>query len=128
MKQHILSLAFLTTLVFPFSPSVAKEKPMPPCACQYYIPNAFSPNQDGFNDVFLPLFSSSCAVNTYKLKIFNRWGALVFESDNPQNGWNGKYSGEDAPQGVYMYTITYIEPGDATPEPLALSGSLVLLR
>lgn len=128
MKQHILSVTFLITLVAPFSNSIAKEIPVSPCACQYYIPNAFSPNQDGFNDIFLPFFSSACSVSSYKIKIYNRWGALVFESDNPQNGWNGKFSGEDAPQGVYMYTITYIEPGDSTPEPLTISGSLTLLR
>lgn len=128
MKQLILKLTFLFILATPYSHTFATDFPTPPCACQYYIPNAFSPNQDGFNDVFIPFFSSGCAVNSYKLKIFNRWGALVFESDNPQNGWNGKASGEDAPQGVYMYTITYVEPGDATPEPLVLSGSLTLLR
>ena len=109
-------------------PLQAEETLTLPCACQFYVPNAFSPNQDGYNDVFLPNVSSVCGIQSYQIRIFNRWGGLVFESNNIQQGWDGKVKGSPAPQGAYFYTIQYAEPGDGTPEVLTLAGELALLR
>ena len=69
-----------------------------------YSPNAFTPNNDGLNDTWLPL---SGFIKTYNLKIFNRWGNIVFETSGTQDGWDGRYQGDKAPQGVYFYVITY---------------------
>lgn len=72
-----------------------------------YIPNTFSPNGDGVND-FFEVFST--AVKLFEIKIFNRWGEKVFESDNIQKGWDGYFLGQQAQAGVYVYelSVTYL--------------------
>lgn len=66
-----------------------------------FFPNAFSPNGDGNNDVYRALGSG---VKSFRLKIFNRWGELIFESGNFNEGWDGIYKGVPQPMGVYVYT------------------------
>ncbi|MCK5028485.1 MAG: gliding motility-associated C-terminal domain-containing protein [Bacteroidales bacterium] len=69
-----------------------------------YIPQAFTPNDDGINDLFLPVFSF--LPKEYELKIYNRWGNIVFETSDPTKGWNGKQSnGKPAPAGSYIYLL-----------------------
>ena len=75
------------------------------CECNFYIPNAFSPNNDGRNDFFTPVFY--CDVSEFEIKIFNRWGEKVFNTDIPGSGWSGKVNNEKVPQGVYAYVIDY---------------------
>lgn len=71
-----------------------------------FIPNAFTPNGDGVNDLFLPYFAFEPI--QFKMIIYNRSGGVIFESDNPQEGWNGTFKdGVKAPEGVYVYFITY---------------------
>jgi gliding motility-associated-like protein len=65
------------------------------------FPTAFSPNGDGKNDVYKAV---SNGVKSLRLTIFNRWGELVFESDNINEGWNGIYKGDVQPLDVYVYT------------------------
>jgi len=72
-------------------------------ACIYLdIPTAFSPNNDGKNDVFHAL---SQGVTQFEMSVYNRWGELVFSSNDVHDGWNGKYKGTDQPVGVYLYTL-----------------------
>jgi gliding motility-associated-like protein len=66
----------------------------------FYVPNAFSPNGDGNNDV-LEVYGSGLA--TVKLKIFNRWGEKIFDSGNQWMGWDGTYKGQLQNPGVYTY-------------------------
>ena len=74
-----------------------------------YIPNAFTPDGDGLNDVFLPL-GIGIDNEGYHLMIFNRWGELVFESYDVNHGWDGKtFSGEKAYDGVYTWLLYYNE-------------------
>lgn len=68
-----------------------------------FIPNVFSPNGDGVNDVFRVEYSG---VQPYRARIYSRWGDLVFESRNKQEPWEGKDAdGMDVPEGVYFYNI-----------------------
>jgi len=69
-----------------------------------HLPTAFSPNNDKVNDVFKPIISE---VRSYKLQIFNRWGEKIFESDNPEMGWDGLYQGKNCPTGYYTYIVKY---------------------
>ena len=69
-----------------------------------YIPNAFSPNNDGLNDLFRPTFIGPAA--SYRFNIYNRWGQLVFSSRIPGVGWNGVFQSKQQPAGVYVYYIT----------------------
>jgi gliding motility-associated-like protein len=71
-----------------------------------YIPNSFTPNGDGLNDIFVPVcyFVNE---NGFSLKIFNRWGQEIFASYQMDYGWNGKIGTSEAPQGSYSYIIMY---------------------
>lgn len=73
---------------------------------EIYLPNAFSPNGDNINDQFIPIFNCD-QVNYYNLQIFDRWGNLIFESNDKSNGWNGKYQNVNMNPGVYPYFIEY---------------------
>lgn len=93
-----------------FSQSCDKET-------EVYIPNSFSPNNDGLNDNFQVYKkpTTDAAVNRYL--IFNRWGELIFESKNFEfgsttNWWNGEYRGQKVPIGVYVYVIEIKFPGN----------------
>ncbi|HVA97956.1 MAG TPA: gliding motility-associated C-terminal domain-containing protein, partial [Bacteroidia bacterium] len=67
------------------------------------IPNVFSPNGDGKNDVFKV---QSSGISTFDAQIFDRWGIKLYEWNNPLSGWDGKIkSGDDAPDGTYYYLI-----------------------
>ncbi|HLP19330.1 MAG TPA: gliding motility-associated C-terminal domain-containing protein, partial [Chitinophagales bacterium] len=68
-----------------------------------FIPNAFSPNGDGNNDAF-QLFGDISSIAYLDLRVFNRWGEMVFESNKHNFTWDGTYKGEVVPQGVYIYT------------------------
>lgn len=71
-----------------------------------YVPNAFTPDQDDYNEVFKPVMSGIDKFN-YVMYIYNRWGQLVFESHNPDVGWDGTYAGQDfeVQDGVYTWKI-----------------------
>jgi gliding motility-associated-like protein len=72
----------------------------------YYVPTAFSPNDDNINETFKPVGLAFAL--EYKFIVFNRWGEIVFETKNPQNGWNGKFKDKIVEQGLYFYRIEFI--------------------
>ncbi|MDP3461225.1 MAG: choice-of-anchor L domain-containing protein [Bacteroidales bacterium] len=75
--------------------------------------NAFSPNGDGLNDVFEV---KTIAVAKYNIKIYNRWGQVIFESDDVEKHWDGKVKGELVPAGSYIYHVTITNMVDETTE------------
>jgi len=75
------------------------------CDFTYFAPNAFTPNGDGRNDTFQIFISETSKFN---LKIFNQWGEKIFETNNPNLGWDGLYNGMYSPVGVYTYYFTAI--------------------
>ena len=69
-----------------------------------WMPNAFTPNADGKNDIFLPRLSFN--PDTYLMQIYDRYGIVIFTSKNPEIGWDGRIKGNNyAPEGVYVYHI-----------------------
>jgi gliding motility-associated-like protein len=70
----------------------------------YYIPNAFTPNNDGFND---KLESVVIGAVEFEMLIYNRWGQIVFKSENPSQFWDGTVNGNPCPEGVYAYRIKF---------------------
>ncbi len=70
----------------------------------FYTPNTFTPNGDGKNDIFRPYGTS---IFDFNMKIYSRWGTLVFESNDINYGWDGLIEGNPAEQGVYNYIITF---------------------
>lgn len=71
------------------------------------LPNIFTPNNDNRNDVFRPM--EMCGVASGTLKIFNRWGQLVFETSEINAGWNGRVNGSKSADGVYFYLVEYAD-------------------
>lgn len=93
------------------------------CDNRLVIPNAFTPNGDGKNDVFKPLFID--APDRYSMHIYNRWGQLVFETTEATTGWDGKFKGAPQPTGTFIYYIQYTYTGQKTQ---GLRGALELVR
>jgi gliding motility-associated-like protein len=75
-----------------------------------YVPNTFTPNEDGTNDEFLPIINDVIDPSSYKFQIFNRWGELLFESQNKDFGWDGTYgltSGINCQNGTYTWKLYF---------------------
>jgi gliding motility-associated-like protein len=70
---------------------------------QIFVPNVFTPNADGLNDLFHVVSISEPSIEGM---IFNRWGEMLFKWNGKNNGWDGTYLGAKVPQGVYVYVIT----------------------
>ncbi|MEZ5067834.1 MAG: gliding motility-associated C-terminal domain-containing protein [Bacteroidia bacterium] len=90
----------------------------------FYIPNSFTPNTDGKNDLFEAYGTNITSAN---IAVFNRWGMKVFESSVMPFSWNGKKmnSGEDLPQGIYVYTVKLT---DKTGHSHSYNGTVALIR
>lgn len=71
---------------------------------ELFLPTAFSPNIDGTNDTYRPLNNN---LEEYNMVIYNRWGEVVFRTDDFTVGWDGTYKGNDAELGVYSYSAEY---------------------
>jgi gliding motility-associated-like protein len=93
-----------------------------------FVPNTFSPNGDGMNDVFFP--RGTGLFNIKSMRVFNRWGQVVFENTNfqPNNavyGWDGRYEGKQQNPDVYVYVLEVICNNGTT---LFAKGNVTLLR
>ncbi len=94
------------------------------CQCIPFVPNAFTPNGDGRNDVFS--INLSCPVmSAFSMEIFNRFGQRVFIASDPESGWDGSYLGGRADVGVYFYYITFKGRAGAD---FVFKGDLTLIR
>ena len=93
------------------------------CNTCLYVPQAFTPNGDGNNDVFRTY--TACVIKYYELRIFNRWGEKIFETNDALREWDGFYRGAPQPANVYVYTVTLVDEDDKT---TAIKGSLTLIR
>ncbi|MGB3005029.1 MAG: gliding motility-associated C-terminal domain-containing protein, partial [Chitinophagaceae bacterium] len=92
--------------------------------CKVNIPSGFSPNNDGLNDHFS--ITGALYVIEFSMQVYNRWGQKVFETKNASPGWDGNFSGNKQPAGVYVYRIsfTYLLTGEKN----ETSGTFILLR
>ena len=93
------------------------------CNNKLVVPSGFTPNGDGKNDVFKPL--SIDAPVKFTMHVYNRWGELVFESNNITNGWDGDFKGKPQPSGTFIYYIQYTFTGQ---KEQGLEGAVELLR
>jgi gliding motility-associated-like protein len=77
----------------------------------YFLPNAFTPNNDTNNDVFKGA-GIIFGVKDFSMKIWNRWGQLIYNGNSPSEGWNGKMfnTGAEVPEGIYSCVVTYTLP------------------
>jgi gliding motility-associated-like protein len=93
--------------------------------CGVYAPNAFSPNGDGVNDIFTPLFTCN-QIEPYLFRIYNRWNEMMFESSVPGIGWNAVFEGEIQPTDNYIYYISYFNVSKN--KTIIQKGAVTLLR
>ncbi|RYE21973.1 MAG: gliding motility-associated C-terminal domain-containing protein [Sphingobacteriales bacterium] len=93
-----------------------------PFADQLYIPNTFTPNGDGKNDIFLAYGN---AVSKFKMRVYNQWGEYLFESNSLDAGWDGRYRGNLQPNGVYVYYVDVTFNSGAVKQ---FKGTITLLR
>ena len=93
---------------------------------ELYVPNAFRP-ASSINYEFKPIVPFS-AVQDYSLKIFDRWGQLIYESKDLGTGWKGDINGQPAPFGVYAWRIDYNTISDDGTRPIKMSGTVMLLK
>ncbi len=96
------------------------------CNCNVFVPNAFTPNGDPTNSEFR--FRHACVEFTSSMSIYNRFGQLIFESDNDEIGWDGTYDGKEAIEGVYIYEIKYRTFNGGKYEKKTLRDTFLLLR
>lgn len=75
------------------------------CGSLVYVPNAFTPDADGRNDIFRPVVDQ--AMMRWTFRVFNRWGLLVFSTEDTDEGWDGTFNGMEAPQDVYIWELRY---------------------
>lgn len=92
-------------------------------SCALIFPSAFSPNKDGRNDLFKPVYNS--VVAGYSLIIFNRWGQKIFESRDPSIGWDGSVGARLQQPGTFVWMASY---RDASGKLSSINGSVLLVR
>jgi gliding motility-associated-like protein len=93
------------------------------CEALLVFPNAFTPNNDGLNDVFRLKYPG--VVADYHLQIFNRWGQLVYSGSDPFAGWDGRFDNELQAAGTYVWIVRYTDREGKTQK---VQGSVVLIR
>ena len=96
------------------------------CNCIVSLPGAFTPNGDGKNDFFGAVNQSGCTIEDFNLSIYNRWGNLVFKSNDPAYLWDGTYHGISVDMDTYMYTMEYKTNYDRYAH--RVKGSVILVR
>lgn len=94
-----------------------------PVARKIMIPTAFTPNNDGHNDVFKMVNVTDETL--LEMRVFNRWGTVVFSTNDISKGWDGKYKNQDQPMAVYGYAIK-IRYSDGAEE--VYKGTVTLIR
>ena len=91
----------------------------------YRVPNVFTPNGDGDNDQFSVVSKNPLEVSAFHFKIFNRWGVQLFQTQSDKDGWDGNFDGNQVPQGVYYYLLSF---RDECGTPHELKGFFHLFR
>ncbi|MCD4747606.1 MAG: gliding motility-associated C-terminal domain-containing protein, partial [Bacteroidales bacterium] len=89
------------------------------------IPNAFRPTSNiGANREFRLMAEQHANIEKFRMQIYNRWGQLIFETDNVNKGWDGTYKGKACPMGLYVWIIYYEDDG----EKITNKGNVTLLK
>lgn len=92
---------------------------------EIFIPNAFAPGTYGPNSIFMPVVKNNAPVKDYKMQIFSRAGVLIFESNDVETGWDGRFGGDIVNDQVCAYIITF---RDEAGYPYARKGTITLVR
>lgn len=100
------------------------------CEVRSFVPNAFSPNGNGINDLFIPFIKSDFPVGNFQFTIFDRWGGKVFKSVHPTQiqGWDGTVDGQPAQQGAYTWLLEFDHFKTEGTEAVREFGDVTLVR
>ena len=93
------------------------------CEVRFFVPNAFSPNNDGLNDIFHPIINGK--ISEYYFAVYNRYGQMVFNTDNINIGWNGTVKGQPQNSGIFVWHARYKIKNE---EIKIVKGSVLLVR
>ena len=113
----------LPCTIIPITISVDEEL----CATNIYVPNTFSPNNDGINDELKPFIKTQLGIIDYKFQVFDRWGGLVFQTTNPSEGWRGGNPNNLLEQGVFLWKLVYVLDNGANKK-VVKTGSTFLFK
>ncbi len=94
------------------------------CPCEIFVPSAFTPNNDGLNDNFKPL--TRCFAKDFRFRIFNRYGNMVFSTNELTKGWDGNLQKMPSPAGVYTWLLQYRDPNNNSVQ--VKRGTVTLIR
>ena len=106
-----------------------------PCACAVFVPSSFTPDGDLINDAWRPVMD--CEPEEYGLKIFDRWGAILWETENPEEYWTGGYREDGRPleqklyfvqDGLYTFQLTYRDPLSPVRRIERVTGTIFIAR
>jgi gliding motility-associated-like protein len=95
------------------------------CEPLVWVPNAFSPNNDGKNDLFKARGQN---ITNFRMHVYNKWGELIFTSNSLDAGWNGMHNGTNCPVGSYVYLIHYESVAIEPPVVDNMKGIVLLLK
>jgi gliding motility-associated-like protein len=93
------------------------------CGYGLWLPNSFTPNGDGRNDVFRPIYKG--VVTSFRISVYNRWGQVVYYSTDPDKGWDGKLEGQPLDSGTFVWVCSYQMFGGQL---IHEKGTLTLIR
>jgi gliding motility-associated-like protein len=93
------------------------------CIKGFYIPNAFTPDNNGRNDSYRPIIGG--IVQQYQFTIYNRWGQVMFTSKDRYKGWNGTFGGTDQGANVFVWMCTYQLEGESVKQE---KGTVIVIR
>lgn len=96
------------------------------CNCMVEVPNAFTPDGDGRNDDWRPIHF--CPFEEYELRVWNRWGQLIFETDQAEDRWDGTFKGKPQEMGNYVWVLSYKWNELGTLRNENLQGTILLIR
>jgi len=103
--------------------SISKKIKVYP-SCIIAVPNGFTPNSDGHNDFLYPL--NAVKAQNLEFYVYNRWGQLMFQTNNWKTGWDGRLSGQPQPAGTYVWMLRFVERD--TQKKVFLKGTTILVR
>lgn len=91
-----------------------------------FVPDAFTPDGDAHNPVFIPTVAAPFDVDAYRLEIYDRWGTPLFSTTELSHGWDGTVHGQTAPGGTYVWQVSVRDP--YTHRPMVRTGHVVLVK
>ena len=92
--------------------------------CQIDVPNAFTPDADMKNDLLYPL--NAIKAEQLEFKVYNRWGQLIFQTNDWKKGWDGRFNGQLQPAGTYVWILQYTHRD--TKQRIQKKGASLLIR